>query len=148
MNEHAERERYFDDELAALTDRILAQPEPTEKLPEEPAEYAAIVRDLYAVLHEEPPAALRQRLDQRLEQEWTRHSTQPTARRMRFSPVMRMVAAAAVLVVAISTLTLLAPPDAVTIQGTAAGELGAGIALGLGLLIAISIVVWVVFRRR
>lgn len=140
-----DHERRLEDELANMTDTILsdrnAQPATGEL-----RQYDDIVRGLHALLHEDGPSeAFERRLSQRLDHEWA----QRAARRpgvLRLTPVSRMLAAAAAVLLLVGVVALISPEPA--LQATVVGEFGAGVLIGVGALVAVGVIAYLAVRRR
>lgn len=148
MNEHDAQERRLDDELAAMTDRYLnerASSVSTDDL----RDYDPLLHGLAALLvNEQPSSVFKKRLDQRIDQEWSRRVARPRERQMRFSPIMRMVAAVAIVVVVVGVLAVMSPPDSAAQVGTVVGDIGAGVAIGVAATVIVALAAIVLLRGR
>jgi NADH:ubiquinone oxidoreductase subunit K len=136
----------LDDELAALTDRILSG-EDVQTQPELD-DLALVVRQLHEMIKPDarPDPAFRDRLTWRLDREWTlQHQRQ--ARSWRSNRLVQLVALAAVVALLLFVLVLLsANGNDKPVQGTALGSITESVVIiaalvGLGLL-----VIW--YRQR
>jgi hypothetical protein len=147
MNDNRSLDRSLDDDLANMTDRLLAGEE-VNALPDN-QDLGKVVRQLRkAVVPSVPDAAYRARLTQRLNEEWDKSHRQPV-RRLLGRPLLRFAILAACVVVVLTVALLAWWAD---LSGTPALQ---GAALGpitwvipVLLIVALFGGVLVIWRRR
>jgi hypothetical protein len=138
----------LDEELAALTDRLLAGQE--MEMSTEHHDLEQIVRWLRQVIapKEQPDPAYRSQLAQRLIREWNlTHQRQPHGWKNR--QVIRLAALGAILTLVVVGLVLWSAYNGVdndTLQGTALGSLEGGILVGAAVIGVVIVLFW--YRRH
>ncbi len=147
MNNNHSLDRSLDNDLANMTDRLLAGEE-VNALPDN-QDLAEVVRRLRkAVAPGVPDAAYRARLTQRLNEEWDR-SYRQQARRWPGRPLLRWALLAAGVVIVLAGVLLASWTDrsgTPPLQGTALGPITW--AIPILLIVALCVGVLVIWRSR
>ncbi len=137
---------HLDDELADATDALLEGREEL-RVQGENRELYQVVRQLCAVIDPQSPpsAAFEQRLQARLEEEWSRANAKPTLRLIE-RPLVRVASLAAAVVLVLGALLVLAvPEDPERLEGAAIGSADAA---ALVVLVGVAAVGAVYFWRN
>jgi ferric-dicitrate binding protein FerR (iron transport regulator) len=146
----------LDDELAELTDALMSgQPYHAS---DEARELAAVVEQIHTLIapHDQPDAAFRNRVTQRVMEEWDNLQASPRRtrwrmRRTQLRPLTALAAALALAVLAVALITIQGDDSGEPVQGTALGELPVVSIAVIGGIVTVvlgSIVFWLWLRRR
>ncbi len=138
----------LDDELAEMTDKLLAGEDMDVSPENEPL--ARIVKQVHRHTSAGPglDAAYRSRLTRRLNEEWERVQSRP-ARRVFARPVLRFAALAAAIVLALAVLLVLGQGSVVVTPGANVGAIDIDKlfpAIVVGFLVLVAVILWA--RRR
>lgn len=151
MSDH-DNERQLDEELSAMTDAFLRNPDMTAPpLPADLRRYDEIVRALHAFLNDTGPSAdFGQRLAQRLDHEWIQFTARRAESKWWNKPVAKVLTIAAALVLFILPILLLLPP-AISMAGSVIGEFGTVFLTCVTIFVVAllsGLIIWIIWRRR
>lgn len=141
----------LDNELAAYTDRLVAQGE-VAQAPENLADLAQVVRDLHRLVTPPPDSAFQAQLAQRLNREWNLSHQRKSGQfaRWRSRRLTRLVAVAAgvaMILLAVALVSLSAKEGSSTLEGTAL-ESSAGLAGAIVVLVGVGLAAFWFARRH
>ncbi len=145
------RDQELDDQLAALTDRLLSGEE--SAAPEELDDLAQVVRQLHQVIAPDalPSPAYRARLTERVTREWNaRQQARQTRqwRRPRLIQLSVLVALVTVVLVAVALLATGSENRDEGLQGTASGSAAWGMLVGVLIGIGLGFVILWLWQHR
>jgi hypothetical protein len=146
------RDQELDDQLAALTDRLLAGDE--SLAPDELDDLAQVVRQLQQMIAPDvlPSPAFRVRLTQRVTREWNARQRARRARQWRRPRLIRLSVLVALVTLALVAVALLATGGDNRdegLQGTASGSAAWGVVVGAMIGIGLGFVIlWLRQRRK